>query len=342
MGNWRLNAGRPEEARRLHEEALTIFEELNDRRGRAQTLDLLGMAVNLGGDLPAAVACYEQAAALFREIGDRMGLASTLGSLAAVPVEHLTFPVAVPPSYRPEEHAREALALAREIGWRAGEVYALANLASQLGARGAYVEALALSREAEATLDDIEHHQWRIAMTIGSGMACFDLLYLPGARHHLEATLQQAEALGSSYWERHAGGLLAWTLVITGDLERAEEILDNAYPEGGSRGMLWQLDVRVRGELALARGDAAAALVCADRLVDEAERAAPGVVVAAAWLPRGAALAALGRDEEAEAALRAALGAWRCASPCRTELFIREPVRRSAHRWRWVRASRPD
>src|SRR5581483_1733100 len=92
VGNWHLNAGRPHEARRHHEEALAIFERLADRRGIAATLDLLGLATLHGGDLFGGTAYYKRAATLFRELDDRRGLAGCLVMLAAeVAGQHLAW-----------------------------------------------------------------------------------------------------------------------------------------------------------------------------------------------------------------------------------------------------------
>ncbi len=51
LGNWYLNVEQPHEALRYHQEALATFQTLSDQRGTASTLDLLGMASLLGGDL---------------------------------------------------------------------------------------------------------------------------------------------------------------------------------------------------------------------------------------------------------------------------------------------------
>src|SRR5947209_4984272 len=51
VGNWHLNVEEPLEALRCHQEALAIFRQLNDPHGIAETLDLLGMASYLGGNL---------------------------------------------------------------------------------------------------------------------------------------------------------------------------------------------------------------------------------------------------------------------------------------------------
>jgi DNA-binding CsgD family transcriptional regulator len=67
----------------------------------------------------------------------------------------------------------------------------------------------------------------------------------------------------------------------------------------------------LRAELALARGDATGALTIADRLIATATNRTATSVIPLVWLVRGAALGTLGRADEAEEVLRAALGAVR-------------------------------
>jgi predicted ATPase len=81
LGNWFLNVEQPHEALRYHHEALAMFQELNDRRGEASTLDLMGMASLLGGDLLQSAGYYEQAITLLQELGDRERLSSSLANL---------------------------------------------------------------------------------------------------------------------------------------------------------------------------------------------------------------------------------------------------------------------
>jgi predicted ATPase len=58
IGNWHLNVEQPGQSLRYHEEALAVFQKLGDERGIAETLDLLGMASALGGDLVQSAAYY--------------------------------------------------------------------------------------------------------------------------------------------------------------------------------------------------------------------------------------------------------------------------------------------
>jgi hypothetical protein len=54
-GNWHLNAERPLEAHEHHQQALSIFQEISDPKGVAESLDLLSMAGLLGSNLVESI-----------------------------------------------------------------------------------------------------------------------------------------------------------------------------------------------------------------------------------------------------------------------------------------------
>jgi len=96
-------------ARAFTEESLAIWQELDDKNGIAQSLELLGHVAYDQVDFLAAHTRFEQSLALFREIGDKHGVATSL--------IHLSW---VADMQGDEASAREALeeslALAQEIG----------------------------------------------------------------------------------------------------------------------------------------------------------------------------------------------------------------------------------
>src|SRR5207247_2628493 len=81
LGNWYLNVEQPHEALRYHQEALAIFQRVQDQHGVAETLDLLGMVGSLSGDPVQSAAYYWQVVELFQEMDNRQGLVSSLATL---------------------------------------------------------------------------------------------------------------------------------------------------------------------------------------------------------------------------------------------------------------------
>jgi DNA-binding CsgD family transcriptional regulator len=310
VGNSSLFVEQPRQALRYHQEALEQFRIANDRRGLAATYDLMGATSLLGGDVPAGVEQYQQAIALFRELGDLQGLSSSLATFSIRGASYLCM-ATVWPLVDPAacvHDGEEALSLARQIGWRAGEAGALVTLASGHGPRGEYALALERATSALEISQEIENSAWMIGALNMLGAIALDLLSPRAAREHLEQALQLAHELGS-YFVRNNAGYLASAYVAQHDFARAAAVLaatlaaDTPMEMQGQRAT-WC----ARADLALAEGDLNLALQITDRLIASAahaERYGAGSVPQL-WHLRGEALAALGRLAEAEAALLAA------------------------------------
>ncbi len=308
IGNWHLNVEQPQEALRYHREALTIFEQLHDPRGIAETLDLLGMTSYLGGDLIQGTAYYHQAVALFREFGDRQGLTSSLATLTlrgpTYQTDTMVSEVSLAEAYQDAEHA---LKVAREIGHRSGEAYALLLLGLCLGSQGEYGRARDAARQSLNIAEEIEHRQWQTAAHTVLGGIFSGLLSLPLAREHSEQALALAREIGSLFWTRIATGYLASAAILLHDLAQAEKLLHAALSldtpaETMAQRMVWCASV----ELALAQGHPTRALEIIDRLIASAAQGTEGQSSLRVLKLRGEVLVMLQRPVEAEAALTAA------------------------------------
>lgn len=306
LGNWHLNVDQPREGIRHHQEALAIFYQIDDRRGLAETFDLLGMASTISGDLAQSALYYQQAVARFQELDDRGGLASSLPTLMACSGYSLNDTL-VPAALSPAEAAHEgerALALAREIGWRSGEAYALVMLGACLGYQGAYGRALPLVQEGLALAAEIEHREWLSFAHCILGALSRDLLALPAAQQHLAQARALAEEIGSRFWLLLATGLLASTAVEQNNLAQAEALLAAALDPTAWRTRKEQRRLQcVRAELALRQGQPRQALAIADQLMAAAANVANGQTIPRLAKLRGDALAALGQGPAADTAL---------------------------------------
>ncbi len=309
VGNWHLNVEQPLEARRYHEEAFAIFEELNHQPGLAGTLDFLGMTSFMNGDLIWGAAYWERAISLFRELGDRQGVISALTSLPLAGGTYQT-DIAIPAALtldQVHDALQTALDMAREIGWRAGEAYALFNVPLCLGPHGDYARALDCGRAGLETAREIEHRQWTSAAHYALGAIYLDLLALPLAREHLEAGLVLAHEIGSLWWVRNITGLLAPIYLRQNERNRAESILNDALDSDTPAQTLGQrLCWCAHAELALAGGEPKPALQIIERLIATAANLSGDRIIPRLWKLRGEALAALRRTAEAETMLRAA------------------------------------
>jgi DNA-binding CsgD family transcriptional regulator/tetratricopeptide (TPR) repeat protein len=300
VGNLYSNLDRPGEAIPAHQEALAIFQRLEDPPGLAETSDLLGMANYLRGDLGASTDHHRQAVALFRQLNDRHGLVSSLSTLtvrgATFKTETMLLPVERLSETLPE--GEEALIIAREIESRSGEAYALWSLAAALGAQGEYVRALELAGRSLEIAEEIEHRQWITAAHRTLGAIYLDLLALPQALDHLQRALDLARETGSLHWLRTSAGGLAVALDQLGDSENAQTVLREALGPLTSMDSVGQRACWLaHTELALRHGDEHEALRTVDALIASAVPMGGVVVIPRLWKLRGEALAAMGSVE---------------------------------------------
>ena len=312
MGNWRINAEQPLEATRCHQEALAIFQSLNDQRGLAQTFDLLAVTGTIGGDFVQSTAYNKQAAALFQGLDDRQGLSSCLAFLSMGGANYSTdnvIPAAIS-GVECQQYGERAVRIAREIGWRAGEAFALVVAGYSLWAQGEYGRALATIKSGLAVAQEIEHRQWISLAQRNLGALYLDLLALPAARQHLEQALRLANEIGSLYHAGIATGFLVSVAILEHTYAQAEVLLDGAlHPDLPMQTLAQRGIWRGRAELALAQKDPDLALQIVNRLIASAANLETRDAGAIPYLARlqGEALTALQRWAEAEATLLAAL-----------------------------------
>ncbi|HEY3062410.1 MAG TPA: BREX system ATP-binding domain-containing protein [Chloroflexota bacterium] len=306
VGNWHLNVEHLAEAQRDHQEALRLFEQLGDERGRAETLDLLGMASNAVASRSAAY--YAEAIPLLRKLDDRPRLVTSLimRMLANGAYLYETTPVGSVTTSEAIQLGEEALRIARDIGWPAGESFVLWELALWLGPRGAFQRALHSAQAGLALAIEIDHRQWMAAGHAVLGIVYLDMGLLEESETHLVAGLRLAQEIGSTNFASLSSAGCARVRIAQRRYDEANALLDSAI---GTSAAMDTLGRRwcwlVRAELELARGDAARALDILDRLIQSTEA---GVAIRV-WQVRGEALGALGRATEAVDVLESARAA---------------------------------
>jgi DNA-binding CsgD family transcriptional regulator/tetratricopeptide (TPR) repeat protein len=302
VGNWLVNTGRAADSLQTHQEALAIFEALQDSQGMAETIDLLGMANGMYGDMVNAVEQYERAIPLFRSLSDHQGLISSLTTRVAYACPgwgETTYSACA----RPEQCSRdimEALNLARQVESLTAQAYVGWIGGGSLASFGELGRGLILAQEALRIATEIQHAQWLAATYFTLGRVYYLLLEANLAVQALETGLRLASDTGSAWWIGNITAYLARAYVLQGALPRAQEALkalmarEQLPANTPERRMSWAW-----GELALASDEPEMALDIADRLlasVPGAERAQP-----IPWLLKlkGEALGELGRREEA-------------------------------------------
>jgi predicted ATPase/DNA-binding CsgD family transcriptional regulator len=309
LGNWLMNSGQFSEALGYHQEALAIFEALDDRPGLAATLDLLAMTSNQCGDWAATATYWEQAIPILRDLNDRQTLSSSLANVVQYTLNL--------------EHAYEAVALARDIGWRSGEAYALGTLGGALFTLGHYDRGLTARKQGLEVAQAIEHPQWISGSHIFLGQMYTELLALTEAEAHLTEGLALAKQVGSNWFSWVGAGSLASVYIWQGDLDMAEKLLVDA-PE------TWQPSLYAvklaQIELALARQDGAGMLQLLQEILTIV--APPGMAGGAvmflkgpALTLQGQALTLQGRWAEAEQVLRQVASLYETYAICHHRLW---------------------
>ena len=309
IGNWYLNVEQPKEALRYHHEALQIFRELHNEPGMAETLDLLGMTSYLGGDMVQGTAYYRSAIALFEQSGDRSGLSSSLATMALrAPTFQTDSMVSMADLAEATQDAERALHIAREIGQRSAEAYALFQMGLCLGYQGEYGLAFAVAQQSLSIAEEIEHRQWQIAAHCVLGGIYSEILAYAEAREHLEQALSLAHKISSLVWTRLATGYLALVAIAQNDLTRAEKLLQSEFDlEKSGYTMALRVMWCAAVELALVQGNPTRALHMTDQLFTADSPPVEGQRGLRVLKLRGESLVALRRVAEAETMYKVAL-----------------------------------
>lgn len=310
LGNWEANAGRPLTALTRHQEALAIFEREQNRPGIAATLDLIATAHGITGNVAASTENYRRALPLLQELGDRQGVASTLTMLTTG-------------GYIAE--GEQALAIAREIGWRDGEAYAHVRLAMAHAFQGNFGPALEHGQQGLHLAREIDHIPWQTAACLSLGVTHLFMLAPEKVESYLTQALHLAQSGNVQVWADSIIAILALARVISGNVGGAADLLNEipTPPKG--------LEPLGKRFLALAQAEVAQAQQQSQSALDIISAVLTATPHLRAWQDhtliyllhlQGRALAAQNRFDEAAAALQEAitlcqnygvqLWRWRC------------------------------
>ena len=309
LGNWSVNIGHTMQGLKSHYRALEIFEQEADEQGMANTHDLLGMAAMQHGDQLGSYDEYQYAIHLFRKLDDKHGLISAL--IGASNASYWDDTVLMPSQSRTENHevAMEALELARQISWAAGQAFAEWGIAIGLANKGIFGEAITHAQESLRIATEIEHRQWITAAHYALGHIYVLMLQADLAIQNLEEGLTLAKQLGSAWWIGNSTSDLVNAYLLNGDTGQARSTLDfiplqaDGFHTLIERRMLW-----ARGNLLLAENKSEEALQIAEHLLDSISSGNQPQPIPALLKLKGEALISLEQWKKAEQALDGAKG----------------------------------
>lgn len=309
MGNWHTNAESPTKAITLHLEALKITKRLETKAERANSLDLLGVAHLMQGDLTSSIQFYDQAIALFRELNDLPRLVSSLTGRAAN-ISVLAFLSSAPADQPPDalSDVHEALQIANKIGARAGEAWAFWCLGMLYLVNGDFGRAKKNLQTGLKISSEMKHHEYEAANLFGLGILHLQTRMPEKACEHLERALLLAQKLSSPAMTHTTSGSLAgaYLMLNNPNMARAQlgSVIANETPmDTWGKRYCW---IR-RAELAFAQGDPHSTLEIANRLIASMPGSSHDRVVTYLWKLEAEALLEIGASEEALILLQTAL-----------------------------------
>jgi tetratricopeptide (TPR) repeat protein len=255
-----MNLNRQDRATQRSTEAMTIYERLGDASGTARILDARAMASFIEGHIRDGTEALNQVANLFEDSGELTRVITPRSTRG----HGLVFLGQAEHGLR---DTSAALDMARSLGNREGQCYALWHRSEALSEMGQGDEALAESREALAIAQHIGHRGWTATSYRAIGIAFQCLGQIDDALIAFGSSLAAAEHLDLFACWAHARQ--ASVLVALGRLDDAARALAPAADLGPGLG---HHEARLAAvELAAARNDPDTAELAA-RTAERAER----------------------------------------------------------------------
>jgi tetratricopeptide (TPR) repeat protein len=212
MGRVSDAAGDRQEARRLMEQSLALYQDLDEQWGMANVLlELSNVAWNLGA-YNEAQQLAEECLVLRQGLGDRKGIAKSLDKLGLIAI----FEGKLEQSIR---FLRESITIHQELGDLAGVASATGNLGSAFKLSGDFVQALDLYQQSVMIFSGLMVRHFSVAEYRAQvGHATMHLGRYKQAQPHVQTGLNLAIEIGDQ-----GQRVIALALVYLGETLLAEE-----------------------------------------------------------------------------------------------------------------------
>lgn len=211
-----------DQATEMYMKSKDLWEELNNKRGIANTTHQLGIVHHMKGDYKKAIRCNKESLTIVEEIGDKKGIAATSGSLGVMYSYLGDYEKAL-------EYHQKNYKISEEIGDRRGVGSACSNLAKIYLMRGDHKQAQA---HFQKYLDISEQIGDKVGMSAALGNLAILFLRinkLDKAEEYLLRTERILRELGNKQLLITAYTYLAEVqLLKKGSIKKALEFTDNA------------------------------------------------------------------------------------------------------------------
>ncbi len=216
LGNAYFSLGNYLKAIEYQQQSLAIAREIKDRRGEGKALGGLGNAYDALGNYPKAIDYHQQSLAIKREIKDRRGEGNSLGNIGFAYYSLGDYPKAI-------NYHQQSLAIFREIQDRNGEDKALGGLGNAYDALGNYPKAIDYHQQSLAIAREIQDRQSE-GQSLGSlGLAYYSLGDYPKAIDYHQQSLAIAREIQDRRGEGISLGNLGIVYRALGDYSKAIE-----------------------------------------------------------------------------------------------------------------------
>ena len=190
LGSVALQQGAFEQAREYHEQSLEIKRDLGNRQDEASSLNNLGTTALQQGAFEEAWKYYEQSLGIARDLGDRQGEAKSLNNLGLVAKNQGSFEQA-------REYFEQSLEIKRDLGDRRGEANSLDNLGLIARSQGAFEQALEYHEQSLKISRDLSDRQSEASSFGNLGSVALQQGAFEQAQDYYEQSLEIARDLGN-------------------------------------------------------------------------------------------------------------------------------------------------
>jgi predicted ATPase len=291
-------AASPDDLQEVTENAIRVFEELDDDVGLAQAWRRFSLAPRARGDFAASEAAVERALAHARRAGDAHEEARIIDNLCAILVYGPT------PADTALRRCEELVDAVR--GSRITEAYVMNSMAVLKAMRGDFEEGRRLCARVESIYKDLGLRLALVALTETVGTLELLADDAAAAEIVLRRGYEILSAAGDASFVAFQAGLLAEALLEQGKIVEANELAtlsESAAASDIGAQTQWR---RTRAGIAAAQGDHERALELALEAVQIAARTDALNMRGDTQIRLSRVLRLVGRSEEADRAVRAA------------------------------------